>query len=183
MSRSKLTQSNRVFSLNNSCTIIGIKRNCKLSKRIFKSIRKKRYLFFRIKSLRYRIDDRRYFVVSNECLTFIKDEYEKIKPISKKVTRNEDFYVVYPKISLIHITNSEMDKKREISMVISHLKKLRIFPVAHKLLGESCCLLLNYSDSLMALGYLYDEFVRFYNKPIGSKNLKKDNEITYLKYL
>lgn len=166
MAISKVKQSNRTFSLNNSCTIIGVKRNHGLSKTIFKSIKKKKYLFFRIKSLRYRIDDRKYFVVSNECLSFIKEECKKNIFVSKNNSYAEDFYVVYPKISLIHITNSEMDKKREISMAISHLKKLRIFPVAHKLFDESCCLLLNYSDSVKALSYLYDEFVKFYKKPV-----------------
>ncbi len=66
----------------------------------------------------------------------MKEEYEKIKTVSKNDTHTDDFYVIYPKISLIHITNSEMDKKKRNCHGNFSLKKIKNLPYSAQIVGR-----------------------------------------------
>lgn len=161
MVNNKSTLSKTTLSLNNSCAILGISKPYVKSQPIFREAMEHGYLLFKLKSLKFSEPSRSYFVVSNQCLEFIISELEQQQDYFEVIDYLQNFNIIYPRVSLIKITNGRMSEKREIINAISILKEKEIYPIAHKLFVYSYGLVVNVSDSEKALCHLHDELIHF----------------------
>ncbi len=149
--------SQKALSTHQSCSIISLDKSWDLPKTLMKEIINKNYLFFRIKTFKYK--DQSCYVVANDCIHFFKENFEMLLQESKakNLSNFDSAKIIEDDIVLITVTSQKMDKKEEFEKIKTTLETDKINILGYRFFFNSISLILNKEEFKRALVSLHGE--------------------------
>lgn len=148
--------SQKALSAHQSCSIVSFNKGLDLPRIMIKEIIDKNYLFFRIKT--FKKDDRSYYIVANDCITFFKENFSaSIPETSDNFSNFKSAEVIDDNIVLITVTNQKMNKKEQLEKIKKILNTDGIKILGYRLFFNSISFILDKKDFKKALIMLHGE--------------------------